>query len=142
MPPTRDGLDHLLRFLVAYRLLLYLGALVAMSLPLGLAWLFGVELEAPARTTVVAVSFGVILATYFAERRVGLDHVDPRTGNAAESYSTRMQVSVLLAVVGVAVGTYFVLDARPLVGLLFLTGAVLFFQLASRSTTETEEGDR
>lgn len=135
---ARRELDRLLRFLVAYRLLFYLGALVAMSLPLGLAWLFDVELPPAARTTIVGVSFAVIVATYLAERRVGLDHVDPRTGAPTEEYSTRMRVSFVLAIGGVAAGVYFALSARPVVGVLFLLGALLFFQMAYRSTLDAE----
>jgi len=125
--------------LVAYRLLFYLGGLIAISLPLGLAWLFDIELQSTARTTLVGVSFAVILLTYIAERQVGLDHVDPRTGEATEHYSLRMRVSVAFGILGLAAGFYFVLAARPAIGLLFLVGAVLFFQLATRETTEVEE---
>lgn len=140
MTPTRHRTDRLFRFLVSYRLLFYLGALIAMSLPLGLAWLFDVQLASAARTTIVAVSFGVILATYLAERRVGLDHVDPQTGVPTESYSTVMRVSVLLFIVGIAAGIYFVLASRLLIGLLFLVGAIFFLQLAYRSESDGTEG--
>lgn len=133
MSQTRAGPDLLFRFLVAYRLLFYLGALVAMSLPLGLVWLFDVHLPPAARTTIVGVSFGVILLTYLAERRVGLDHVDPRTGAPTETYSHRMRASVVLGIVGIAAGVYLLLDERHAVGFLFLAGALLFFQLAYRS---------
>lgn len=138
MATNRDGPAQVLRLLVAYRLLFYLGALIALSLPLGLAWLFDVHLQPATRSSVVAVSLGVILATYLSERQVGLDHVDPRTGAATESYPLRMRVSVVFAIVGVAASVYFLLSARPGVGLLFLLGAVLFVQLATRSADAEE----
>ncbi|MEF8791495.1 MAG: hypothetical protein V5A61_15320 [Haloarculaceae archaeon] len=130
------GLDPLFRFLVAYRLVLYLGGLIAISLPLGLAWLFDVELSAAARTAVVGVSFAVILLTYLAERRVGLDHTD-EYGEPTESYSVRMRATFLLSLLGVAVGVYFLARGRVGAGLLFLGGAFLFAGMAYR-----REGDR
>lgn len=133
MSETGDGVARFSRFLVAYRLLLYFGALLAMSLPLGLAWLGDTELPWAVRTAIVVVSFAVIVATYLAERHVGLDHVDPQTGAPAEEYPTRMRVGVVFAVAGLAVGVYFALADRPFVGLLFLGGAVLFLQMAFRS---------
>lgn len=136
------GLDYLLRFLVAYRILFYLGGLLAMSIPLLAAWVFDVEVPTSLRTTVVAVSFGVILVTYFAERRVGLDHVDPRTGESVERYSRRMRVSVLLSIVGIAAGVYLLLERNPVAGLVFIAGAFLFFQIAYRSDRpEPDRGD-
>lgn len=134
MAETRDDrFGVLFRFLVAYRLLFYLGGLIAMSLPLGLAWLYDLELPSAARMTIVTVSFGVILLTYLAERRVGLGHVDPHTGEPTESYSLRLRASVVLAIIGIAAGVYLVLDGRPAAGLLFVGGALLFFQLAYRN---------
>lgn len=133
------GIAQLLRFLVAYRLLFYVGGLIAMSLPLGLVWLFDVTIPSPIRLTIVGVSFGLILATYLAERRVGLDHVDPQTGAPRETYSLRLRISVLLAIVGIAVGVYSVLSGRRFLGVLFLGGALLFFQVAYRSD-RTDDG--
>ena len=131
------GLDHLARFLVAYRLLLYLGGLVAISLPLVLTWAFDVTLSPAARSTVVGVSFAVIVVTYLAERRVGLDHVDPVTGSPREAYSLRLRASLVLAIAGVALGAYLLLVGRWAMGALFLLGAVLFFQLAYRAERPT-----
>ena len=135
--PTDGGLAFVARFLVAYRLLFYLGGLLAISAPLGLAWVFDLELSPAARTTVVGVSFAVLLGTYLAERRVGLDHVDPATGAPREAYSLRLRASVVLALAGLAVGVFLVLEGRAAMGALFLAGAVLFFQLAYRA----ERGD-
>lgn len=130
------GLDLLFQFLVAYRLLLYLGGLIAISLPLGLAWAVDVELSPAARTAVVGVSFAVILVTYLAERRVGLDHTD-EYGEPTESYSLRMRMTFVLSLVGVAVGVYLLARGRIGVGLLFLGGAFLFAGMTYRG-----EGDR
>lgn len=131
--PEASGVEYLARFLVSYRILFYLGGLLAMSVPLLAAWVFDVVLSSAARTTIVTVSFGVLLVTYLAERRVGLDHVDPATGAPLEPYSRRLRASVVLAIVGVAVGVYLVLDGAPAAGVLFLAGALLFFQLAYRA---------
>lgn len=134
MARTSEGNQSLLfRFLVAHRITFYVGGLIAISLPMGLVWLFDYELSSAARTAVVGVSFGVILLTYFAERRVGLDHADSPTGGVEETYSTRLKASVLLAIVGIAVGIYILLTYDLIAGALFLVGALLFFQVAYRS---------
>lgn len=130
---SASGLDFVARFLVSYRLLFYLGGLLAMSVPLLLRWGFDVTLPPAARTAIVIVSFSVLVVTYLAERRVGLDHVDPVTGSPREAYSWRLRVSIVLALVGIAVGLFLVLDGSTAPGLLFLAGAVLFFQLAYRA---------
>lgn len=140
MESEQNGIQAIARFLVDHRMLLYVGALMAMSLPLGLVWLYGVELSPAARTTIVAVSFGVILVTYLAERRVGLDHADASTGAATPRYPLRMRVGVVLAIVGIAGGVFLALDGRPAVGLLFLVGAVFFLQMAYRSEEEADTG--
>lgn len=134
-----DGSELLFRFLVAHRILLYVGGLIAISTPLGLAWAFDYELSPGARTAVVGVSLGVIVLTYLAERRVGLEHAGPRTGDSRKSYSTRLQASVFLAIVGIAVGIYLLLEYDQIAGLLFLAGALFFFQMAYRSERDREE---
>lgn len=135
-----SGLDYVARFLVSYRLLFYLGGLVAISLPLILTWAFDITLAPAARTAVVTVSFGVLVVTYLAERRVGLDHVDPVTGSPREPYSLRMRVSFVLALLGIALGVYLLLDGSAAMGLLFLLGALLFFQLAYRADRRDDDG--
>lgn len=132
-------LDFLFRFLVAYRLLFYLGGLVVMSVPLLVEWASDASVPQTARNTIVAVSFGAILLTYVAERRVGLDHVDPATGAPREPYSRRAWVSVVLAIAGIAVGVYLVLERDTAMGVLFLVGALLFFQLAYRAERPDDE---
>jgi hypothetical protein len=124
------GVDELLRLLVAYRLLVYLGGLIAIGTPLALAVAFGVEVSTEARYAIVTASLGLMVATYVGERRVGLDHVDDRTGEPEESYPLGMRAAVLLAVVGVAVGVYLALRGSPIRGLLFVAGALLFAQFA------------
>lgn len=135
--PETDVVGFLARFLVAYRVLLYLGALLAMSAPLFAAHAFHVSLPQSVRRTVVAVSFAVLVLTYLAERRVGLDHVDPATGAPRERYSRRIRFSVVLAIAGVAVGLYLVFERNVAAGLFFLGGSMLFFQQAFRA----ERGD-
>lgn len=137
-----SALGFLLGFLAAYRLLFYLGGLLVMSVPLVAAWAFNVTFPEAARTAIVGVSFAAILLTYVAERRVGLEHVDPATGAPRELYSRRAWMSVVLAIVGVAVGVYLLLARRAAMGLLFLAGALLFFQLAYRAERSGEEAGR
>lgn len=136
---TEGAFGFLLRFLAAYRILFYLGGLLVMSLPLIAAWTFDVVVPETVRTAIVAVSFGVLLLTYVAERRVGLDHVDPVTGSPHEPYSWRARVSVVLALVGLAVGLYLALAGNAATGLLFVVGALLFFQLAYRADRAGED---
>lgn len=134
--------EFILRFLAAYRLLFYLGGLVVMSLPLVVEWTSDVAVPASVRNTVVGVSFAAILLTYLAERRVGLDHVDPATGAPREGYSRQTRVSIVLAIAGIAAGVYLVLSRNAAMGLLFLAGALLFFQLAYRADGPDEDRSR
>ncbi|MFB6196150.1 MAG: hypothetical protein ABEI80_08250 [Haloplanus sp.] len=130
----------LLRFLVTYRLLVYLGGLIAIGVPLLLQRLYGVQLSQGARTAIVVVSLGVMIVTYLAERRVGQDHIDERTGQSTESYSTRLRVSVATAIVGLAIGIYVTLEVDPLAGALFITGAFLFAYMGYRTEGEEHDG--
>lgn len=136
---NEGGPSLLFRFLVDNRLLFYVGGLIAISMPLGLVWLFGVELPPGARTAIVTVSFGIILLTYLAERRVGLERVHATDDRAREPYSARFRAIVFLAIVGIAVGIYLLLERDPIVGLLFLAGALLFFQQAYRVERDRSE---
>lgn len=135
-----SGLAFVARFLVAYRLLFYLGGLLTMSIPIVAAWTFDVIFPEAARTAIVGVSFAVLLATYLAERRVGLEPIDPVTGSPRDTYSLRLRASVVLALVGLAVGVYLVLAGSPAPGILFLGGALLFFQLAYRAEQREANG--
>jgi hypothetical protein len=130
---TREtGLSHLFRFLVAYRMLIYLGGLVAIGIPLFLQRAFSIEVSAGARSAIVLVSLAVMVVTYVGERRVGDDHVDERTGKSTESYSVRMRLSIALAVVGIAVGIYVAMEVNLVGGLVFILGAYLFGYLGYR----------
>ncbi|MFC6988990.1 hypothetical protein ACFQJD_10170 [Haloplanus sp. GCM10025708] len=137
---TREtGLSHIFRFLVAYRIVIYLGGLVAIGVPLFLARAFDYHVSAGARTAIVLVSLAVMIVTYVGERRVGDDHIDDRTGKSVESYSLRMRLSVGLAVLGIAVGVYVAVEMHLVAGLLFVLGAYLFGYLGYRS--EGTDGD-
>jgi len=122
----------LFRFLVTYRLFVYLGGLVAIGIPLVLQRAYGTELSPGARTAIVVVSLGVMIVTYLAERRVGQDHIDDRTGESTESYSLRLRASVATAVVGLAVGIYVFMEINPFTGALFIIGAFLFAYMGYR----------
>jgi len=128
----------LLRFLVTYRLFVYLGGLIAIGIPLVVQRAYGTELSPGARTAIVVVSLGIMIVTYLAERRVGQGHIDQRTGESKESYSLRLRASVATAVVGIAVGIYVFMEVNPLTGGLFVLGAFLFAYMGYR--TEGQDG--
>jgi len=123
----------LFRFLVTYRLLVYLGGLIAIGIPLVLQRAYGTELSPGARTAIVVVSLGVMIVTYLAERRVGQNHIDDRTGESTESYSLRLRASVATAVVGLAIGIYVAMEVNVFTGALFIIGAFLFAFMGYRT---------
>lgn len=130
----------LLRFLVTYRLFVYLGGLIAIGVPLVLQRAYGTELSPGARTAIVVVSLGVMIVTYLAERRVGQGHIDDRTGESRESYSTRLRVSVATAIVGIAIGIYVAMEVNPFAGALFIIGAFLFGYMGYRTEGAEQNG--
>ncbi len=116
-----------IRFLAAHRLSIYLGGLIAILLPRILRIAADITLAPLTRTVIVVGSLLLMVVTYLAERQArGDDGTDPAT----EDYSTRTRVLVGLAVVGLALGVYLAFEGRPLFGLLFLGGALLFFRIA------------
>jgi hypothetical protein len=131
-----------LRFLVAYRLFIYLGGLIAIGIPLALQRAYGMELSPGARTAIVVVSLGLMIVTYIGERRVGRDHASAGTGveGSAESYSLRLRASIATAVVGLAVGIYVVMEINPLTGAFFVLGAFLFAYMGYRTELEGPDG--
>lgn len=130
----------LFRFLVTYRLFVYLGGLIAIGIPLLLQRAYGMELSPGARTAIVVVSLGVMVVTYIAERSVGQGHIDDQTGESTESYSLRLRASVATAVVGLAVGIYAVMEINTFTGALFIIGAFLFAYMGYRTETEGADG--
>ena len=140
---SRSGaaqLDPLFRLLVAYRIPIYFGGLFLIGLPL-LFRALEIELPATARTVLIVVVLVVMVLTYVGERRVGLDHVDPRTGRATEEYSLRLRLSLALAALGVAVGVYVALEVSTITGLLFIIGAYFFGYMGYRSELDGGEGE-
>jgi len=130
----------LFRFLVTYRIFVYLGGLIAIGIPLLLQRAYGTELSPGARTAIVVVSLGVMIVTYIAERRVGSGHIDERTGESTEAYSLRLRASVATAVVGLAVGIYAVMEINVLTGSLFIIGAFFFAYMGYRKEMEGTDG--
>ncbi|MFB6100963.1 MAG: hypothetical protein ABEJ73_00170 [Haloplanus sp.] len=123
----------LLRFLVAYRLFIYLGGLIAIGIPLALQRAYGMHLSPGARTAIVVVSLGLMIVTYLGERRVGRDHADAGTGSPGESYSLRLRASLVVAIVGIAIGIYVTMEINPFTGFLFILGAFLFGYMGYRT---------
>jgi len=140
--PSGRPFETLLRFLVAYRLFVYLGGLIAIGIPLALQRAFEMELSPGARTAIVVVSLGVMIVTYIGERRVGRDHAEAGTGadDPTESYSLRLRASVATAVLGLAIGIYVFLEVSRTAGVFFILGAVLFAYMGYRTELEGTNG--
>lgn len=132
------GFDAVLRILVAYRLLVYLGGLAVIGLPSVLERVFDIVLPSTARTVIVVVTLTLMVLTYAGERRVR------KEGTAAESgreYPLRMRLALALAVLGVAIGVYVAVAVNLVGGILFVVGAYLFAVLGYR-TLNTDEPHR
>jgi len=129
---SSTGLGTLFRVLVAYRMLVYLGGLIAIGAPLALRRVADIDLSPGARTAIVAVSLGLMIVTYIAERRVGHGHLE-RTGGPSESYSLRLRAAIAMAVVGIAIGIYVLMEVNLFAGLLFILGAYLFAYMGYRT---------
>jgi hypothetical protein len=121
---TPTAVDRLLRSLVAYRRPVYLGGMIAISLPLLLATGLGIELSRVPRILIVGVSLGVMSLTYVGERRV--DHDGTPIENADEGYPLKQRVAIGVAAVGAVLGAYVTLEMDPRVGPLYFIGAYLF----------------
>jgi 4-hydroxybenzoate polyprenyltransferase len=130
--------------LVTYRLPIYVGGLLVISLPLVLSSAFSVVVPETARTVLVGVTLAVMIATYIAERYVGYDREsESRTGEEDKpTYSLRLRVALALSVVGIAVGIYVALEIAPFTGLLFILGAYLFGYIGYRGEFDENENDR
>jgi hypothetical protein len=83
---------------------------------------------------VVAVALALMVATYLAELAAGDGSAD------ASGYSRRARLLVGLGLAGFAVGGWFALDGRPLVGAPFLLGAVLLVRAGVRRPA-TDDGE-
>ena len=128
--------------LVTYRLPIYVGGLLVISIPLVLSSAFNVVVPGTARTVLVGVTLAVMIATYIAERYVGYDsESEPRTEDKP-TYSLRLRVALALSVVGIAVGIYVALEIAPFTGLLFILGAYLFGYIGYRGEFDENENDR
>ena len=143
------GVEAVSHLLVAYRLPIYLGGLAVIGAPLAVASAFDVTIPPAVRTAVVVASLGLMVATYLAERRVGVpDRSDGRTGagraNSGEGseYPLAARAAVAVAVLGVAVGVYLGLERDPITGLLFVGGAYLFAYLGYKVLGRDAGGDR
>lgn len=140
----RSDLDTLFRSLVAYRVIIYIGGLIAITLPRILRMTAGIELAAPVRTLIVVVCLGIMILTYLGERRIGLgtDDVNPTASESASTsesgYSRRTRTTVMIGLVGLAVGIYVAIEIDTLIGLLFIAGGLLFGQSAYRGETGNE----
>jgi small-conductance mechanosensitive channel len=137
-----DGYLPLAGILVAYRLPIYVGGLLVISIPLVLSSVFSVVVPETARTVLVGVTLAVMIATYIAEHYVGYDREsEPRTEDEP-TYSLRLRIALALSIVGIAVGIYVALEIALFTGLLFITGAYLFGYVGYRGEFGENENDR
>lgn len=86
----------------------------------------GGALSPATATGVVRVALALMVVTYVAELAAGEGSVD------ASGYPRRARLLVGLGLAGFAVGGWFALDGRPLVGAPFLLGAVLVVRAGVR----------
>jgi hypothetical protein len=128
--------------LVAYRLFIYVGGLLVISIPLVLSSAFSVVVPGTARTVLVGVTLAVMIATYIAERYVGYDSESESHTEDKPTYSLRLRVALAFSVVGIAVGIYVALEIAPFTGLLFILGAYLFGYIGYRGEFDESENDR
>lgn len=133
-----SDLEDLFRLLVAYRLFVYLGGLIAIGAPLVVQRVFEIEVSPTARWVIVVVSLGLMVLTYVGERRVGHGHVDERTGEPKEPYSLRTRLTLVGSIVGIAVGIYAAVEVNLLVGGLFVLGSVMFGRVVYRNRRREE----
>jgi hypothetical protein len=131
--------------LVAYRLLIYIGGLLVISIPLVLSSAFGVVVPGTARTVLVGVTLTVMIATYIAEHYIGYDSEsenESRTdGESLPTYSLRLRIALALSTIGIAVGIYIALEIALFTGLLFIFGAYLFGYFGYRGEFNENDSD-
>ena len=153
------GATALLRVLVEYRLVVYLGGLAAIAAPTLLAYA-DVTVALSTRRLVVGIALGTMVLTYLGERRyvhgdhgTGSGHDDGSRGTRdanhgdgvtrersdgpdAESFDWRTRLALVGAIAGIALGVYVAVAVDLLYGVVFVAGAYLFAQLAVQSRGE------
>ena len=119
-------------FLVANRIVIYLGGVAVIALPLVLHNAAGVTVSRSARLGITVAMVGLMVATYLAELRLGTDVDDGGSAGSTSSggYPLRTQIAVGAAVLGLALGVYVGLEVSWLAGLLFVAGAYFFAYMA------------
>lgn len=119
----------LVDILVTYRLLIYIGGLLVISIPLVLSSAFNVVVPETARTVLVGVTLTVMVVTYIAERYVGYDsesESETPDKESTQTYSLRLRIALALSIIGIAAGIYIAIEIALFTGLLFVFGAYLF----------------
>lgn len=122
--------------LATYRYVVYLGGLGVIVLPRILRILIDISLPLRTRRILIGSALGVMLITYFAERRFAggkQPEVSETPDTQSAGYSLFARLSLAGAAVGVAIGIYvgFAME-RPLIGSLFIFGAYLFVRMGYR----------
>jgi small-conductance mechanosensitive channel len=142
---TDSGTRSLVGVLVAYRIPIYLGGLLVISIPRIFPSVFGVVVPETVSTILVGVSLTVMITTYLVERHVGYDpERESRTGEKQEqelTYPLRLRVALVLSIVGIAAGIYVALEIALFTGLLFIVGAYLFGYFVSQGEFDNNAGD-
>lgn len=134
-----SGTHVLIRFFATYRLFFYLGGLIIMSIPLGLSWVYDIEVSGAIRTVIVAMSFTVIVATYIAERQYERLRRMPNAELPSDPLPLRQRIGLFLSLGGLAAGIYMVLTDELGLALVFLAGSGLFFQQVTKRSGDSGE---
>ena len=132
------GATALLRVLVDYRFVVYLGGLAAIVAPTLLEYA-DVSVALSTRRLVVGIALAAMVVTYLGERRfVHGDQGDDRERPQGVSFGWRTRLALVGAIAGIALGVYVALAVDLLYGVVFVVGAYLFAQLAVRSWGERD----
>lgn len=115
--------------LMRYRLIVYLLGLLAIAVPVVFSRA-GLTVSAETRTVIVLASLFVMVLTYVVERQFTRQNGANSDQTRNQEYSRQTRAAIGVALIGIAVGGYVGLEIDPLVGLLFVVGALLFVRLA------------
>ena len=118
---------YLLGLLVRYRIPIYFGGLFILGLPLLLQAL-EIGTSGTTRTLLVILVLSVMVLTYLAERRLGIDTPQSNQSqpdSATETYSFKARALFVVAILGLGAGLYVALQVDLLFGIVIAIGAYL-----------------
>lgn len=118
--------------LLRYRLVVYVLGLLAIAVPVVLSRA-GLTVSTETRTVIVFASLFAMVLTYVVERQFARQNGVNSDRPQNQEYSRQTRAAIGVALIGIAVGGYVGREIDPLVGLLFVVGALLFVRLAYAS---------